>query len=49
VTGFGAYWRCTPCGHSWLVPRSAASPSDVEESSLIVAFDEAASLPHTDR
>jgi len=26
MTGFGAYWRCTPCGHSWLVPRSATAP-----------------------
>ena len=23
VTGFGAYWRCAPCGHSWLVPRGS--------------------------
>jgi hypothetical protein len=27
VTGFGAYWRCAPCGHSWLVPRVLAAPS----------------------
>jgi hypothetical protein len=25
MTGFGAYWRCKGCGHSWLVPRLRTS------------------------